>query len=590
MEAPPMNEKNSRKPRAGGPGSTALLTSCGLVLGALLLLPGLGSMDAVWSTDARYLEIGREMFVSGQLGMPTLAGAPHLDKPPLAYWAAAAGYALFGVGPFGGRFFEQLALLGTSLVVLAFGRRWLPTGAAFLSAAVLSTSLLPFATSRGLSTDLFQLFFYTGALLALLEASRGSHPARLLLLASTLLGASMLAKGPIALLVLGCVWLPYRLLGGPRLAVGGRTRALAIGVFCVVAAPWYLWLLHDHFPLLEYLVRDQLVGRLGAGGLGHRHGPLYPLGAWLWGTLPWSPLLAVALVRLRPARARARRDPVDLLLWLGAVVPVLLFSIPATKLPTYILPAFPPAALLLAGAASRDALAGPGARLATRAGFAIPVILAAAVAAILLRPVLPDRLAQRVDLEALRGGAVLATVLLAVAVAGVVQAVRTRNRVVDARRLLGLAATTAAVLALGFTALAPAFRSDRKPGELAARIPGARVVQVGTFQPSLLFYFGSVERTRVADFPGLEEGDLTSRPELELTREDAVALMREALPTLALVKRREDPEVLARIGGETLWCDRKHCLVANAAATQRLADSHESGGPDADRSLRGRDG
>ncbi len=543
---------------------------------ALLLLPGLGSMDAVWSTDARYLEIAREMFVSGKLGMPTLAGAPHLDKPPLAYWAGAAGYALFGVGPFGGRFFEQVALAGTALLVFGFGRRWLPPRAALLAAAALPTALLPYASSRGLSTDLFQLFFYTGALLSLLEAARGRHPARYLLVASALLGLSMLAKGPIALFVVATVWLAYRLLGGPRLDVGWGPRVAAAALFCAIAAPWYAWLVHDRAGLMAYLVGEQLVGRLGRGGLGHQKSAPYLLGTWLWGTLPWTPLLLLALVRLRPPRERARRDPVNLLLWLGAIVPVVFFSIPSTKLPTYILPAFPPAALLLGRAAASGALAGRWARVGTRAAFVLATLLAAAVAAMLLRPALLQPLTARLDPGALRGGVALAILLIGVAAAALVQALRTRGPRVDAGRLLGLAATTAAALVLGFAVLAPTFRSKRVPGELAARIPGARLVQVGTFQPSLLFYFGSVERTWVADFRRLEEFDVESRPELELTRDDAIALMQEPLPTLALVKKREDPRVLARIGGESLWCDRKHCLVANASAMHHMAESREA--------------
>ena len=96
-----------------------------VVFGALLLLPGLGRMGALDSTDARYLAIGREMWAHGDdWVVPRLAGAPHLDKPPLAYWSAALGYSLFGPNEFAGRFVEQLALIGTALVVYTAARRW----------------------------------------------------------------------------------------------------------------------------------------------------------------------------------------------------------------------------------------------------------------------------------------------------------------------------------------------------------------------------------------------------------------------------------------------------------------------------------
>ena len=83
-----------------------------LVCAALLLLPGLGRMRATENTDARYLEISRAMYASGDWLVPRLAGRPHLDKPPLTYWAASLGYAALGVTPFAGRLLEQLVLAG----------------------------------------------------------------------------------------------------------------------------------------------------------------------------------------------------------------------------------------------------------------------------------------------------------------------------------------------------------------------------------------------------------------------------------------------------------------------------------------------
>jgi 4-amino-4-deoxy-L-arabinose transferase-like glycosyltransferase len=61
-----------------------------LTFGALLLLPGLGRLGALDSTDARYLAIGREMWATGDWLVPRLAGVPHLDKPPLTYWASSS--------------------------------------------------------------------------------------------------------------------------------------------------------------------------------------------------------------------------------------------------------------------------------------------------------------------------------------------------------------------------------------------------------------------------------------------------------------------------------------------------------------------
>ena len=161
------------------------------------------------------------MLASGDWLVPQLAGVPHLDKPPLTYWAAALGFRVLGVTPFAGRLLEQLALLATALLVFAFCRVRIGATAAWSAAGILLTSGLVFGSSRGLNTDLFQLLFLTAGLLALYEASRGGAGAAVLGLA--LLGVSMLVKGPIALLVALSVAIPFLVLRARRaLALGAR--------------------------------------------------------------------------------------------------------------------------------------------------------------------------------------------------------------------------------------------------------------------------------------------------------------------------------------------------------------------------------
>ena len=372
-----------------------------MAFGLLVLLPGLGALDALESTDARYLEIAREMYASGNALMPTLAGVPHLDKPPLTYWAAWVGYALFGVSPFAGRFVEQLALLGTALLLLAHGRRWVRTEAGLIAPLLFLSSVLVFGVSRGLSTDLFQLLLLTGALLALLRGSLGHHPARHAIEALALLGSSVLVKGPIGLLIAVPVWFGYRMLGGGRLPVSWRVWAAGWAVFTAIAAPWYGWLIAQSPDLLGYLVGEQMWSRLRTGGLGHHHGWSYILVSWLWGNLPWTPLLLLALLRLRPwTNPRSQRDPVDLFLWVWTIVPVVLFSLPASKLATYVLPSLPAGALLLARAVAREELQDGSARRCMQLGLGLCAVLGMAVGALLLWPGSRALLAERISLEA----------------------------------------------------------------------------------------------------------------------------------------------------------------------------------------------
>ena len=336
-------------------------------------------MAARDSTDARYLEIAREMLATGDWLVPHLADVPHLDKPPLSYWAAAAGFSALGVTPFAGRLVQQLALAATAGFVFAWARRRLGQRPALTAAGVLLTSGLVFGSSRGLHTDLFQLAFLTAALAALFEGSEGRSGATALGLA--LLGASMLAKGPIALFVALAVLVPFLALRRER-RLPWRGVLLGVALFAAIGLPWYWLLVHRDPSLLGWFYEHQIRARVSTGTEGHRHGVLYLPGHLLVGLLPWTPLVLLALWRLRPRRGE-RGEALDGFLLLWTLVPLVFFGLPATKLATYLLPAFPGAALAVARAQARGLLEDRSARRAIAA--------AAALAGVGARPRRPPR-------------------------------------------------------------------------------------------------------------------------------------------------------------------------------------------------------
>ncbi|RIK97984.1 MAG: hypothetical protein DCC71_21335, partial [Proteobacteria bacterium] len=332
---------------------------CVAGFGALLLLPGLGRMGAIDSTDARYLAIAREMWRTGEWLVPRLGGALHLDKPPLAYWSAALGFELFGASEAAGRFAQQLAWIATALVVLrgagALGAgRW-----SIVAPLALLGMGLPFALSRGLATDHFQLALVTPALL-LLRAGAQRRSASHTAAAFACLGVSMLAKGPIALLVAAVVWIAWAARARGAAALPLRGVALGALLFAAVGLPWYAALDRQMPGVLGWYLDVQLASRVTGGGAGHAKDAAYLLRAWLLGLLPWTPVALLALWRL----ARRGRDPDGAFVVAWALAPVLVFSLFATKLAGYVLPAFPGAALAIAVAGGRGLLADRRARAA----------------------------------------------------------------------------------------------------------------------------------------------------------------------------------------------------------------------------------
>jgi 4-amino-4-deoxy-L-arabinose transferase len=562
--------------RRAAPGLVGLLA-----LGAALLFADLGRMDALDTTDARYLEIAREMRASGDALLPTLAGVPHLDKPPLAYWAAAAGFALFGLGELGGRFFAQVALLAAVATVVLHARRWLPSEWAGVGGLGLLASPLAFGDSRALSTDLFQLGFLTGALLLLYEGALGRGSSWRVALAFALLGASMLAKGPIALMVAAAIVAPWLALerGRARMPLAGV--ALGLVLFAAIGLPWYGFLIAGDPSRLEAFALEQLVGRAMGGGEGHPHGPAYYLWSWPLLLLPWTPIAAVAVWRNLRRAWRGEADPLDHFLLLWALAPVVLFSLFATKLLSYLLPAVPGTALLVARAGARGWLEDAAGRRALRvAAGALALAALGATLSLAARGPLESSLLARVALRRLAHPDLVAALLAAVALAaGGVAMGRLRPR--DAAQgAVGLGLGTAACMGLGFHALAPALPSVREPAELVRRVPDARLVQHGTFSAAMLFYTGATRRSYVAATSHFCEPpqDTDRGRALCLHRRDTLAMLRDPAPAFAWVHPPHAAALAEDTGARPLYESRRGVLLANAAARERLAGALPSPG------------
>lgn len=539
--------------------------------GALLLLPGLGRLGALDSTDARYLAIGREMWATGDWLVPRLAGVPHLDKPPLTYWAASLGYTLFGPTEFGGRFVEQLALIATALVVYRAARRYADPAWALPAALLMLTSGLTFALSRGLATDLFQLLFVSAALVAILDAATRRSQARTAA-AGALLGVAMLAKGPIALLVAASVWLAVAIAVRARASLPWRGVALGFALFAAIGVPWYALIMHGDPAILDWFLEVQLASRVTGGGRGHPKGAAYLLQFWVLGLLPWTPLVALALARLRPRGRLRDADPVDVFLIAWAIVPVLLFSLFPTKLGSYIAPAFPGAALVVARAGSRGLLDDRRARRVL-AACGVLVVFAALVAGagLLVESGLGFDLVPQLALQDRRASLGFGAGLLAAGAIGVF-ALRRLSAMDGARACAATALGTGLVFALAFHAVAAAIPTLREHGRIIQRVPGARLVEF-SIKPSLFFYADAAGGVTLATVGGIVDPfvDAATARRLTLSRDDALSLLREDAPTFALIDDEKSAALARDAGAEEVSRTGRYVLLANPSALRALA-------------------
>jgi 4-amino-4-deoxy-L-arabinose transferase-like glycosyltransferase len=536
---------------------------------ALLLFPGLARMGAMDSTDARYLAIAREMARTGEWLVPQLGGAPHLDKPPLAYWASIAGERVLGAGEFGGRAAQPLALLATALAVAAAAQHLAGAAWALVAGLVLMTSALAFGLSRVAHTDLLQLAFVTPAL-ALLHHAWTRGAALSLALAGALLGVSMGAKGPIGLLVVASVGGGAALLSRAPARLPRAGVALGIALFAAIGLPWYV-LVAERAPGVIEWYAGQIGARVTGDGVGHVKDVTYLARAWALGLLPWTPVVLLSLWRLRPRGGRGRADPGDAFVVSWALAPVLVFSLFETKLASYVAPALPGAALAVARAGARGLLADRAARAAIAISFATAALVALLAGGAFLAETQLGR--DAIPRFESRAPTLVGAALLAIGALGCASLFRVAA--LDARRALLVTGCAAGALLAGlYHAAAGDLPTWREEGRLAASVPGARLVAF-SFQPSLFYYAEPEATVFVAGVRGLVEPfvDPAAAQRLTLSRADALAMLREDAPTFAFVDAWQAADLADLAATRTLRRARKYALVANPAALRALSET-----------------
>jgi 4-amino-4-deoxy-L-arabinose transferase-like glycosyltransferase len=337
----------------------------------ILYFTGLPAAGLLGPDEPRYASIGREMARSGDWVTPRLWGEPWFEKPALLYWMTGAAFRL-GLG-------EELApripVAICSVAFLVFFQwilsREFGARTAWTATVILGTAGAWVGYSFIGVTDLPMTAAFSAAMLLCLDWIRNGSRRRLPA-AAALLGAAVLAKGlvPLALTV-PLVWCGRR-----------RWRDLlrppALGAFLVVALPWY-WLcyLRNGMAFPRAFFWQQHFERFTTGALLH----LQPF--WFYGPvllamlLPWTPLLLLLARRSLYSDARVR----FLLLWV--LFGLVFFSLSKNKLPGYLLPLLPPAAVLMSA----------GLAEAKRARWALPAVALCLISIPLAHQVLPRALA-----------------------------------------------------------------------------------------------------------------------------------------------------------------------------------------------------
>ncbi|MCY3021392.1 MAG: glycosyltransferase family 39 protein [Planctomycetota bacterium] len=329
----------------------------------------------LWAPDeGRYVSGGAAMLDAGDLLVARPSHQPYLNKPPLTFWGIAAGLKLFGWNEWGARAFNAVCFILTAIAVGVLGYCLWGAGEGILAALVYATLAAPVAAASVITPDTpLTLWCAAGLLCFWKSVYSPSHKGPWKVLLGLAIGLGALTKGPAAFIP--CVpMFVYLLLTRQTLKFFLTPWLLLAAAVCLaVSGWWYVAVIRSIPGAAEYLWSSQVWGRLVSDE--YKRSPGVWNGVLLYGpmltagTLPWSLVALIALLRLRkPVHTlrwwrQLRERPAVLLLLLWVAIPSAALVLASSKLPLYILPVFPAIALLVARvcacAAAKNAVVPP---------------------------------------------------------------------------------------------------------------------------------------------------------------------------------------------------------------------------------------
>jgi 4-amino-4-deoxy-L-arabinose transferase-like glycosyltransferase len=364
--------ENSSQP---GIRTSAITAACGAAIALVALFCHLGAIGLVGPDEPRYGWIARAMAASGDWVTPRLYGQPWFEKPVLYYWAGAIGFLMHLPPEWALRLPSALAALAATLAIgwLAWkhhdARLEKLEDSAVLAPLIFATTVAAIGFSRAATPDMLfsasialamasaaTVFRYAGSLRA---ASTRMDPARApalpFLLFGAFIGLGVLAKGPAAVLLAGGAVGLWALLTGNLRGALRLAHPYALATFCIVALPWYVICAFRNPGFLRVFLLQHNFERYLTPVFQHRQ-PFWFFGPiTLLAVLPWTALLWPAGregLRLWKEKSWHKSPGFFFACW--AIFPVLFFSLSQSKLPSYILPAIAPLALVMAAAVKRS--------------------------------------------------------------------------------------------------------------------------------------------------------------------------------------------------------------------------------------------
>jgi len=335
-----------------------------LFFGIIIFLLGLGSTGLVDETPPLFAAAGKAMSESGDWLTPKVNGIFRFDKPPLIYWLMGLFYSLpknevwDSLGTISARLPSALASLFLMLVIGDTIYCWPQKGERKLTTPIvasLSFALSPLLIvwSRTAVSDAL-LCGNLGISLLLFWRRMASNKKENCISPWVFLGLAILTKGPVAFVLAALTISSFLFVQKDWRGFLGKIkpkRGLLITV--LLSLPWYvLELIKEGRPFWDSFFGYHNFQRYTSVVNNHAEPIWFFLYVMIIGSLPFTPFLFHGIFEaFKDLKTSFKKDCIPseslfiyCLCWLGSVF--IFFSISATKLPSYWLPAMPAVAIL----------------------------------------------------------------------------------------------------------------------------------------------------------------------------------------------------------------------------------------------------
>lgn len=319
-----------------------LIIPLAIIAYALVLISGLFTPMIV--NAAKYAQVSREIFESGDWINLSIAGDAYDQKPPLLFWIGAIAYKLFGVSQFSYKIAVIIVSFAGIFGTYKLGELLYSKKTGLLAAIFLSTSLGYLHFHNDIHTD---TLLADMVILAIWQLAAFFERKRIINFVFGLIftGLAMLTKGPVGLAIpafaVGC----HLLFRKKYNEIVHLRWLIAVPIVGIIILP-ALWGLFNQFGIegLKFYFWTNNAGRITGSYQGNSNDFLFPIHTSAYLLAPWT-IFAFTGVVLQ-IREKIKYKIIDqtkneYYTLGGIVIFMLILAVSKSKMPHYLLSLLP---------------------------------------------------------------------------------------------------------------------------------------------------------------------------------------------------------------------------------------------------------